>query len=305
MAKKKPQRRAVRGSRNLLDLPQATTVWQADVCRSPAWINIAGNMHRPWLVLVTNRTDDLVLAHEMLDREPTAQILWDKLTEAMRTPLAGLPERPGVLQVRSEELRCGLGTRLQPLGIECVVAELDQLDFVLQELAKHLHGGHCIPAVLDAPGIRPAQIRAYFEAAANFYRRKPWHSVPGDTPIKVECSRVASSPWYAVVMGQLGETFGLALYEGFDALARILQSDMPEGEARNSSAVSLIYGERHEISARDLDALEEHGWPVAAPEAYPLTVRINPGCAVRVPLVWELELVAACLWAIPTSWPMM
>jgi hypothetical protein len=31
---------------------------------------------------------------------------------------------------------------------------------------------------------------------------------------------------------------------------------------------------------------------VAGPEAYPLVVRINPGLAMRPPLVWELELLA-------------
>jgi hypothetical protein len=200
--------------------------------------------------------------------------------------------------VRSTEIRSSLSAHLQPLGIECVVAELDQLDFVLQELGKHLEDGHSIPAVLDAPGIRPDQIRAYFEAAANFYRRKPWHSVPGDTPIKVESTRV-TTPWYAVVMGQLGSTFGLALYDDFDELVRILNRDTPEDEASNTSSLSLLYGLRHEIAVRDLDALEEHGWPVAGPMAYPLTIGVNPGCAIRVPLVWELELVTACLWAIP------
>jgi hypothetical protein len=38
---------------------------------------------------------------------------------------------------------------------------------------------------------------------------------------------------------------------------------------------------------------------VAGPEAYPLVIRINPGLAMRPPLVWELELLEGCLRAIP------
>ena len=38
---------------------------------------------------------------------------------------------------------------------------------------------------------------------------------------------------------------------------------------------------------------------MAGPEAYPLVLRINPGMAVRPPLAWELELLEACLRAIP------
>jgi hypothetical protein len=50
---------------------------------------------------------------------------------------------------------------------------------------------------------------------------------------------------------------------------------------------------------RDLDAAEKHGWPVAGPEAYPLVIRVNPGLAMRPPLVWELELLEGCLRMIP------
>ena len=63
--------------------------------------------------------------------------------------------------------------------------------------------------------------------------------------------------------------------------------------------MSLMFSEAFEINVRDLDAAERHGWPVAGPEAYPLVLRINPGLAVRAPLVWELELLEGCLRAIP------
>ena len=65
------------------------------------------------------------------------------------------------------------------------------------------------------------------------------------------------------------------------------------------SALSLMFSEAFEIPVRDLDAAERHGWPVAGPEAYPLVIRINPGLAMRPPLVWELELLEGCLRAIP------
>jgi len=50
---------------------------------------------------------------------------------------------------------------------------------------------------------------------------------------------------------------------------------------------------------RALDAAEQFGWPVAAPEAYPCAMRVNPGPAVRPPLAWELELLEGCLRTIP------
>ena len=65
------------------------------------------------------------------------------------------------------------------------------------------------------------------------------------------------------------------------------------------SALSMMFSEAFEIPVRDLDAAEKHGWPVAGPEAYPMVIRVNPGLAMRPPLVWELELLEGCLRAIP------
>ncbi|MBW3599476.1 MAG: hypothetical protein KY475_19665 [Planctomycetes bacterium] len=287
--------------RSLAQLPQSPEeVWQAEICRSPAWMRIAGQPQRPWMALVTNRTEDLVLAHEMPDAQPTPKQLQEKLAEAMRSAEFGAPHRPSEVQVRSDELHAKLRAPLEAVGIRCVVVEqLEHVDFVLRDLAKHLQGGRTVPALVDAPGVGPEQIRSYFEAAAGYYRQSPWRRLPGDTPIKVECSLLESGPWYAAVMGQAGMTFGLALHEGAEALGETLASDVPEEAARHASALSLMYGEKVEIAVRDLDAAEKYGWPVAGAAAYPLALRVNPGRTVRAPLRWELQLLEACLWAIP------
>jgi hypothetical protein len=72
-----------------------------------------------------------------------------------------------------------------------------------------------------------------------------------------------------------------------------------EEGARAMSALSMMFSEPFEISTRDLDAAEKYGWPVAGPEAYPMVLRVNPGAAIRAPLVWELELLEGCLRTIP------
>jgi tetratricopeptide (TPR) repeat protein len=52
------------------NLPQEHDVWQADFEQMPNWIKIAGEMVRPWTVLVTSRSGDLVLGHQMSDAVP-------------------------------------------------------------------------------------------------------------------------------------------------------------------------------------------------------------------------------------------
>jgi hypothetical protein len=101
-------------------------------------------------------------------------------------------------------------------------------------------------------------------------------------------------------MGQSGVQQGVAVYEDLTALQEMMTGGGSEEEnSRKMSALSLMFSEAFEIPVRDLVAAERHGWPVAGPEAYPLVIRINPGFAMRPPLVWELELLEGCLRAIP------
>jgi hypothetical protein len=276
-------------------------VWQADIRRMPAWITGEGQPYRPWMALVVNRTDDLVLAHQVTQERPPADWLWEAVIQAIRQPAIGAPHRPGAIEVGSAKQREALLPHLEQAGIECVaLEELDHLDSVLDDMAQHLAGEGAPPSLLEVPGMEPAQVGSFYAAAAEFYRRKPWQGVLGDTPIKVECNAFRSGPWYAVVMGQSGVQQGLAIYEDLAALREMMTSDdSDEEKVRGMAALSLMFSEAFELPVRDLDAAARHGWPVAGPEAYPLVIHVNPGCAVRPPLGWELALLEGCLRMIP------
>jgi len=284
------------------DLPQNVgEVWQADVRKFPGWVGERGNPQRPWLAVVTNRSDDLVLGHDMRLEAPDAEWLWGCLSRAMAGPVVGEPHRPGIVEVASAECAEAIGPRLEAAGVHCVVCDgLEHLDAVLKDMAGHVGDQKPLAGLVEVPGMTPEQVGGFYAAAAEFYRRAPWRDVPGDTPIRVECSKFQSGPWYAVVMGQMGMTLGLALYEDLDMLRAMLSGTGSEEEdSRRTSGLSLMYGEAFEIPVTDLDAVEKHGWPVAAPEAYPEAIRVNPGRAIRPALPWELELLEGCLKAIP------
>ena len=117
--------------------------------------------------------------------------------------------------------------------------------------------------------------------------------------IKVECDKFESSPWYAVVMGQSGLTFGVSLYENLNILRKKWSGRITEENARETVTLTLLFGDETEISVLDLEAVRKHGWDVAGPEAYPLIFRKERGMTIRPPLAWELELMEGCLRAIP------
>ena len=107
--------------------------------------------------------------------------------------------------------------------------------------------------------------------------------------IKVECDKFESSPWYAVVMGQSGLTFGVSLYENLNILRKKWSGRITEENARETVTLTLLFRDETEISVLDLEAVRKHGWDVAGPEAYPLIFRKERGMTMRPSLAGNLN----------------
>lgn len=280
------------------NLPQEFDVWQADFRQMPNWIRIGGEMVRPWTVLVTSRSNDLVLAHQMSEEVPSTALLWDALVQAMQHPAAGTPHRPTELQVRPDERWEGLKPHLDEIGVGLVVTDdLDEIGEIFKGMTEHICGKPR-PGLLDMPAVTPAQVGGFFEAAAFFFLQAPWKKLGDEAAIKVDCVKFQSGPWYAVVMGQSGLTTGLALYEDLKALQQIWATEGNES-AREGVATTVTFGEEWTIPVADLEAAKKHGWQVARPDAYPEVFHKERGLSLRPPLAWQLELVEGSLRAIP------
>jgi tetratricopeptide (TPR) repeat protein len=284
----------------LRKLRQEFDVWQADCRQLSHWVEVAGEPVLPWMLLVTSRSNDLVLAHDLTEEEPTAEHLWDKLAEAMKKPMMGKTHRPTTLQFRPGGRWEALAPHLDALEIACEPTDdLDQLDFVFEALKQQL-AGDAPPGLLEMPGITPPQVAGFYQAAAGFYHKAPWRSIGYETAIEVACDRFESGPWYAVIMGQSGLTIGLALYDDLKILKRLWNNDLSDEEnARETVALTVTFDMETEIPAPDLEATRRHGWEVASPEAYPSIFRKERGMSMRPPLAWELELMEGCLRALP------
>ena len=245
-------------------------------------------------------TDDLILGHGILEQAPSAAELWDVLAEAAQKPLAGKPHRPTALRVRQEPAWDELKPHLEEVGVRLeFAAELEELDAVVEGLAQRM-GGTQQPGLLDAPGVTPAQVGSFFEAAAFYYQQAPWRRVGYESAIKVECTRYQGGPWYAVVMGQSGLTLGLAVYEDLKVLEKLWSGQMSdEDNARETVATAVTFGEESDLTLSDIEAVRQYGWKVARADAYPSIYHKERGMSMRPPLTWELELMEALMRALP------
>jgi tetratricopeptide (TPR) repeat protein len=281
-------------------LPSEMDAWQADFRQFARRVEIAGERVRPWMVLISSRTNDLVLAHSLTEEAPSAGQLWDIVAEAMERPAAGDPHRPTEIQVRPGTPWEELTDNFDAIGVSFSPVEtLDQVDFLFDDLARHMAGVDP-PGLLDMPGVTPEQVGRFFEAAAEFYRRAPWRLLGYEAVIRVECDRYQSGPWFAVIMGQSGLTLGLALYEDLSLLRKMWAGKLSDEEgARRTVALTVTFDDDSTIAEVDLEAIEKYGWPLASPDAYPSVFRKERGLMMRPPLSWEIDLMDACLRALP------
>src|SRR5262249_45048988 len=144
------------------------------------------------------------------------------------------------------------------------------------------------------------RVKSACAAAAYFFEQKPWRRLGYEAAIRVDCAALSGGPWYAVVMGQAGMTFGLTLYDDWDFLRRLWAGKIPEAKiASLTVATTVQFVNDAEMPLADLDAAEKHGWPVAGPEAYPWFFRKESGMNMRSPRPEELERLAVGLLAIP------
>lgn len=284
----------------LKSLPTRQTVWEADCRPMPSWIQEGDQEVRPWWIVIAEEKHGTVLGQEIRSDPPPVALLWDTLVRTLQFPLVGKPYRPMEIYVRP-----GLGWEsfegsLDELGIRLVTTDhLDLVDFLQSELTQHLSLQREL-GLLDVSGVTPKQLASLYESAALYFQEAPWRKLGYEVPIQIACNKFRSGPWYGIVMGQMGQTLGLTLYENLELLQRLLEGELSEEEnLRFTVATTVIFGGPSEIPVADLDAAERHGWKVAGPDAYPWFFHKERGMTTHPPLAWQLELMEACLRTIP------
>ncbi len=280
----------------LASLPQLDDeVWEAAVRLAPSWITGEGEPYRPWFGLVASQTRDVAIVPDVRSEPPGPQTLLRLIQRAIRK--AGV--RPGCIEVADEATVAGLRNGLEPAGIEIRHSGegMPTTTRLTSFLAESMDGPVSIPPLVKVPGMTESIQRNLYAAAATFYRERPWRKAPSDSVVDVREPGENGRLFHLVVMGQSGVQQGLAIYEDAASLEGALSGD--EDAAARGTSMALMYGEPFEIHASDLDMIEQRGFEVAGPEAWPLVVRMNPGRSLRPLLAWEAEVFAACLPLVP------
>lgn len=282
-------------------LRQTNEVWESTVRRMRAWITPKGQKpYRPYIVLMVSQAGKVV-GSDICESEPTSDQVLDILAKIMRRPTlgGGRKRRPGAIYIDDETLVEALAPHLREVGVRCKYQRpLREIEQALRSMEQFMHKQEPLLGLLKSPGVTPFLVNGLFEAAACFYRQAPWQWIDDSHPIEVHYPP-DSRPRYAVVMGQGGQTYGLAIYDSPEDLREVYSGKHPQQLVGGMGWTSLLFCEVMEMPFDDLDDMEKYDWPVAGDLAYPVPIKVSRSGQPFRPGKSELLWLEAALLAIP------
>jgi hypothetical protein len=192
---------------------RSSEVWQGGVVRARMWIDEPdGTVRRPWAAvwvsLATGMMNvQLAAADDASDPSLALRVLAELGLKLTRW-------RPARLEVADGTLGARLAEALADPELSVRVrADLPDVDRVLREMEHGVGGGAPpVPEALDAPGVTVERMRAFAEAARDFYRAAPWVHLSDEDLVHVEAPAVGSGFRFLTVLGAAGQTFGLGFF---------------------------------------------------------------------------------------------
>jgi len=284
----------------VLDTPASTATWEIDWRQLEMWIpNSDGEPVQPWTILVAHESG-LMLSQDISFEPPNPQEILGVIGKAVLAPAVGIPERPATILTPSTEHFLDLKLAADAIGAECAVGECAMIVEMFEDLSDHMDeaaGGP--PSMMAITGVAPQMVGGFYDSAAAFYQAKAWSFTPPDTAVEVRCSELIHGLWHAVVMGQMGEEFGIILFDDRDSLESLLGLGPEDAEsgAMEMRGIAFSLNEQQMVHPRDVAAAEQFGWPVAAPEAWPVAYFVSDG-EIRPLEVAELQFLSAAIPAV-------
>ena len=282
-------------------LPRRThDVWQGGLVRARTWVEDPdGGVRRPWAAVWVSSATGMInmeLAEsDVADPSVALQALTDLGLKFARS-------RPSRLEMSDAALGAQLVEALgDPELAVTVRPDLPEVDRVVREAQRSMdEDDPDLPDALDARGVTLERMRAFADAAREFYAAAPWQHLSDQDLIQVEAPAVAGGLRYVSVLGAARVTFGLGFFQSPDEFEAVQETTDPMALLTARGKWSVTFGPLDQLPFGDADLWQDHGLVVAGPTAYPLAIWFGPD-ELRRPDAQELADLEAILRAIARS----
>ncbi|HHX40927.1 MAG TPA: hypothetical protein GX715_13290 [Armatimonadetes bacterium] len=281
--------------------------WEGDRRRTTVQLAAPGEEPvTPDLVLWADSDHGVVVGQQVVLPDAPAHVMADTLRRAIDHPApgGGPPRQPRCIRVNRQEIAEAVRPVTEPLGIRVEVTDtLPLADDVFRSFEVQF-GSPADQGYLDASEVPEAALADLFEAAAAFYKARPWKGLTDGDPVLLECADWTPPYRYAVVLGAGGSVKGVAIYESLKHLERLAL--LPPDDPRSEEAVAgipvlaLLFTALKELGQRRAEEVTRHGWKIASRNAYPLIVGTGRGRESQWPTPGEVRTLTAALRMLPS-----
>lgn len=266
-------------------LPQKSVTWHASIHTLKTWITPEDQMaYRPSFLLVTISEDHQVLGSETFQSLPKSEQVLEALVEVMKKPEQSThlrAHRPQEIIFDEEHLATALRPALEKWGIisasepvsEDILGIFASLEDFLDEQSRTDEEEVQPPAILDVPGNTPELVGRVWAAAADYYQAAPWRSLSDGQPLALQFSP-AEKQGFVQLMGNGGMQYGLVFHWQWDDVLKfyVRMEQEPLETIPVDGIQAFTYEEADYLPDADLDAIQEYGWKIAGPKAYPMPI---------------------------------
>ena len=321
-----PRKQRTTGLKSLQQHPEE--IWE--IGRRPLEVEVAeltaqGEQAELALVVTATEPPGVVLA-DVCSTSTSLATLANLVRKAMQQPMFGPPRRPAVVRVGTQDEAQALRTTLNRAGVTLeVVPELPMLDALHAE-AMEMFGGirsdYRTAASRVGTTLSIDGLHTFFDTARTFYRRELWEAFDDQDVFTIswESADDTSHTVYGIVMGSMGQEFGLALYSSLDDIQRLYDLHTPDldemlarlagtaspddaaleehtAEMLAIPALGLTFTPRRDVPQPLLDEAKHLGLRLAKASAYPLLLQTSRG-GMRLATTAELQVMLIALRAI-------
>ena len=288
----------------------ATREWIGGLIRTPFYIHDRETPYRAEAVFWLESPSGVIVAANTPSPEETAGAVGEALQSALDQPMAGPPRRPDRIRVASDTLAREVRTVIGDT-IPITVAPTPELKRIVDSLAESMEDDDQEDLVEDTylreGAIQPATVAAMFQSAATLFRLAPWKVATDDQVIRLDIPALGVEGACMSIIGHLGESLGLMIFPSLDAYEAFYEAAVAgevafEEHDLGSGWLVLNYDRGADLPDGMRQEVADHGWPVAAADAYPTVMRIDQDI-VRAPhSERDMKIAAATASALSEFW---
>ncbi|MEP6866058.1 MAG: hypothetical protein ABJE66_35895 [Deltaproteobacteria bacterium] len=274
---------------------RATSEWAAGLVSLPSYVmDGSRDPYRPSVFLCVDVASGFVLCADIVDPDEAFATAGQRCLALFREARDRMPT---TLRVATLELATAL--RDAALAVEVVVADTPEIAHVFDSFLEHTARTGGGPESYLGPGVDAPTIETLFESAARLYQAQPWAKIPPDACVQVDCPALQIERGLLVVVGQMGQSFGFAIFPDQEAFAA-LQALGATGVGVAPAQIMFNFDSRDELPRALIDEVRSHRWKLAGPAAYPSVMRLDGQGGARPLTAPELAAVAAVANALAT-----